>query len=642
MNSLLLFLIKSTLILSLLYLAFSVLMRKETFFQLNRMVLLVMVFSSMLIPFLYVPKPVQPRIQVNMDPIFQVSPTVEEPVSTTEIPVILKSAVPASETVQPVSIPIPTIVIFVYLSGVLVSFLMFVYSIGSVLLMFRKARKTVLNGIRIRVVDHDIPAFSFGRNILISQHDFDTNYEAIITHEQSHIRLGHFYDLMLMELVKIIFWFNPLVYRMVSDLKAIHEFQADDHTLHSGIDAKQYQILIIQKCVGHQKFALANSFNHCQIKNRITMMNKQKTSKAGLWKVATFLPLLALLLMFCGRKGGNEPPDNSFQLNDQNIKLDQCFLLFEGYKQPFKFEMDLVGGSVDENYNFEDTKKVKQLIWLTFTPKQPCWLTDGEYKFSAINTDLRPWMSFQGTVRVGEKKMNITGGDVICKRDSDQINITVDLIVDNGQQLKGTYNGQYSDVTRVPRFNSQPNLPSLAEIKRDSTRLFIEMRKDGYYMNNKLSSFDAVLTRVRTRGRSDNGNFSYKFTIEDGMILSEKRNQEWIKISEANGIPRFLDTDFDKAPVFPGGTTGIQKWIVENLKYPKEVFGKHIQGMAHVDFIVNKDGKIVDPRIIMGIDPVLDIEALRVVAQMPLWEPAISKGLPVDALCHTFIKFDPK
>ena len=309
MNSLLLFLVKSTLILSLLYLAFSVLMRKETFFQLNRMVLLVLVFSSLLIPILSIPQPIHARIPVKLEPIFQASPMVEEPVSTTEIMAIIQSAVPAPETKQPVLIPIRTIVIFVYLTGVLVSFLMFVYSIGSVLLLFRKALKTERNGISILITDHDIPAFSFGRNILISQHDFDTNYEAIITHEQSHIRLGHFYDLMLMELVKIIFWFNPLVYRMVSDLKAIHEFQADDHTLHSGIDATQYQILIIQKCVGHQKFALANSFNHCQIKNRITMMNKQKTSKAGLWKVAIFLPLLALLLMAFGKTGESVNPE---------------------------------------------------------------------------------------------------------------------------------------------------------------------------------------------------------------------------------------------------------------------------------------------------------------------------------------------
>ena len=148
----------------------------------------------------------------------------------------------------------------------------------------------------------DIPAFSFRRCILISQNDNDTNAEEILTHELSHIRQGHFYDLMLMELVKIIYWFNPIIHYMCRDLKDIHEFQADEHTINSGVDYTKYQLLIILKCVGQQSFALANSFNNCQIKKRISMMNKTKTSKAWCWKLVTFLPLLALLLMaFCKR-----------------------------------------------------------------------------------------------------------------------------------------------------------------------------------------------------------------------------------------------------------------------------------------------------------------------------------------------------
>jgi hypothetical protein len=74
-------------------------------------------------------------------------------------------------------------------------------------------------------------------------------------------------------------------------------------------------LLIIQKCVGPQKFALANSFNHCQIKNRITMMNKSKTSKAWRWKVATFLPLLALLLMAFGKRSEIVTPDSSLPVS---------------------------------------------------------------------------------------------------------------------------------------------------------------------------------------------------------------------------------------------------------------------------------------------------------------------------------------
>ena len=303
MNNWLFFLLKSTVILSVLYLYFLLFMRKEVFLKLSRMAVLSIVLVSIIIPFIYLPQPIHPILPVRFEPIFQSNTLIKETVQIKEVPASIFSSVSSSEKIQPRAISTKSIVIFIYLAGVFISFLLFVYSIGSVLLLFRKSRKTDLKGIHLMIVNEDIPAFSFRRRILISQHDYDNNLEAILTHELSHIRQGHFYDLMLMELVKIVYWFNPLVYRMDSDLKEIHEFQADENTLNSGIDATKYQLLIIQKCVGHQQFALANSFNHCQIKNRITMMNKSKTSKAWCWKVATFLPLLALLLMAFGKRG---------------------------------------------------------------------------------------------------------------------------------------------------------------------------------------------------------------------------------------------------------------------------------------------------------------------------------------------------
>jgi len=307
MNSWLLFLLKSTLILSLLYSFFRLIMRKETFFKLSRIALLFIVLASVIIPFIYLPQSIHPIVPIKFEPIFQTNSIVEKPVQTNEIPSAIQPSVSASNTIQPIVFSTKMIVLFVYLTGVFISLLLFFYSTGSVFLLIRKSRKTNLNGIHIMIVDGDIPAFSFIRYILISQHDYDTNSEAILTHELSHIRQGHFYDLMIMELVKITYWFNPLVHRMDSDLKDIHEFQADEHTISSGIDSTKYQLLIIQKCVGQLQFALANSFNHCQIKNRITMMNKSKTNKARCWKVATFLPMLALLLMAFGKRGENVP-----------------------------------------------------------------------------------------------------------------------------------------------------------------------------------------------------------------------------------------------------------------------------------------------------------------------------------------------
>jgi len=195
------------------------------------------------------------------------------------------------------------------------------------------------------IVNDDIPAFSFKRHILISQQDYETNSEAILTHELSHINQGHFYDLFLLEMVKIIYWFNPLVYRIDSDMKEIHEFLADEHTLNSGIDATKYQLLIIQKCVGHKQFALANSFNHCQIKNRITMINKSKTNKAWCWKVATFLPLLALLLMAFGKRGEIVTPNSNLPLSVV-APSEPVQQQYEQFKQKIEIKKD--GNYIDK------------------------------------------------------------------------------------------------------------------------------------------------------------------------------------------------------------------------------------------------------------------------------------------------------
>jgi beta-lactamase regulating signal transducer with metallopeptidase domain len=307
MNSWLLFLFKSTLVLSLLYLSFRLMMRNETIFRISRLVLLLIVFASVVIPLIYLPESNNRIISIKLDPIFQGNTIIEKSIQNDESTPSAYPSYTNSNTSKAIVISTKTVLIFIYLTGVFVSLFLFIYSIYSVLRLFKKSQKTTLYGIQVMIHNGDIPAFSFRRRILISRHDYDTDADAILTHELSHIRHGHFYDLILMEMVKIIYWFNPLIYRMGRDLKDIHEFQADEYTLNSGIDSAKYQLLIIKKCVGHQSFALANSFNHCQIKKRITMMNKSKTSKAWCWKVATFLPMLALLLMAFGKRGENVP-----------------------------------------------------------------------------------------------------------------------------------------------------------------------------------------------------------------------------------------------------------------------------------------------------------------------------------------------
>jgi len=140
MNSWLLFLLKSTLALSLLYLFFRLLMRNETFFKISRSVLLFILFASVVIPFIYLPQSNHPIVSIRLDPIFQGNTIIEKPVQINEATPATFTSITNSKTSQPIVISTKMVLLFIYLTGVFISLLLFVYSIFSVLRLFRKSR----------------------------------------------------------------------------------------------------------------------------------------------------------------------------------------------------------------------------------------------------------------------------------------------------------------------------------------------------------------------------------------------------------------------------------------------------------------------------------------------------------------------
>jgi len=166
MNSWLLFLLKSTLILSLLYLSFRFMMRNETIFRISRLVLLLIVFSSVVIPLINLPQSNNPIVSIKLEPIFQGNTIIEKPIQNDESTPSAYSSYTNSNTSKPIVISTKTVLLFIYLTGVFISLLLFVYSIFSVTRLFRKSQKTTLNGIQVMIHHTDIPAFSFRRRIL--------------------------------------------------------------------------------------------------------------------------------------------------------------------------------------------------------------------------------------------------------------------------------------------------------------------------------------------------------------------------------------------------------------------------------------------------------------------------------------------
>ena len=279
-----LYILKSAITLALLYNCFFFFLSKETFHRFNRCMLVGIMLTSLIVPLLHF---------------------------TTEHPTVINEEVYLVQTyIEHDNIPIVTtpaavhrltwvqVVAAVYLTGVAAMLILtFVQVFSLVRMLHGGLRHTDSEGNTIVLLKGDVTPFSIFRYIVMNVQDYEQHSLYILTHEQEHIRLHHSYDLLLLQVVKTVQWFNPFVYLLERDLRAVHEYQADEAVIRQGIDAKQYQILLVTKAVGMRLQPLANSLSRSKLKNRILMMKRKQSSPLASLKAACLLPIVALSLM---------------------------------------------------------------------------------------------------------------------------------------------------------------------------------------------------------------------------------------------------------------------------------------------------------------------------------------------------------
>ena len=142
----------------------------------------------------------------------------------------------------------------------------------------------------------DISPFSWMHYIVMNRSDYEARDAAILAHERGHIRLCHSWDLILVDTLTALQWFNPAIWMLRSDLRAIHEYEADGAVLSQGINARQYQYLLITKAGGIGGYSLANGITHSALKNRITMMTNKTSKSSHLLKLLALLPIVGVTL----------------------------------------------------------------------------------------------------------------------------------------------------------------------------------------------------------------------------------------------------------------------------------------------------------------------------------------------------------
>ena len=147
----------------------------------------------------------------------------------------------------------------------------------------------------------EVSPFSWMHYIVMNRSDYEEHNAAILAHERGHIRLRHSWDLLLVDLLTALQWFNPAMWMLRQDLRAIHEYEADGEVLSQGINARQYQYLLISKASGIGGYSIANGISHSTLKNRITMMLHKKSERRSLLKLLALIPIVGLALALNAR-----------------------------------------------------------------------------------------------------------------------------------------------------------------------------------------------------------------------------------------------------------------------------------------------------------------------------------------------------
>ena len=289
MNELLLYTIKSAFVLGILYVPYTLLLRKEDFFRFNRLTLLGILALSIGLPLCNIHalsadnQPVVHAAQLQMIeigiPIMQMADETDGP----------------SHTSSPTWFQVASLI---FLLGMMTVLCLRLIQMGKMGSEIRKGSlwHSVEDGVDIHCHAGAVAPYSWLHHIVISLEDYEKNGHEIILHEKGHIHNLHSFDILLLTLVEMLQWWNPLVYMLGMSLRDVHEYEADDYVLHQGVSLRDYQNLLIRKAVGASSYTFANNFNHSLTKKRITMMCKKKSNPWMRSKALYAVPMVAIAL----------------------------------------------------------------------------------------------------------------------------------------------------------------------------------------------------------------------------------------------------------------------------------------------------------------------------------------------------------
>lgn len=283
MNPLIIYIVKAALCLAVLYFLYFLLLSRDTMYERNRVFILLSFLSSIILPFIAIQTQKPHDIQffgqdltgILINPEFEMS------------------AAPAA---MGLTFTWQQLILIIYFSGVIIAGIKLLVELISLFLLI--VREKNRDNYIICLSNNKTSGFSAFGYIFIDKSLDPYETEEIIRHEQKHLDRYHFFDILVVEIVKVLQWFNPFIYMFDRSLRAVHEFQADEECLNSGIPVHSYQGLVMNQVFRARIFNASNSFsNPTLIKKRMIMMTKKRSKALANLKILLVVPVVAVLLI---------------------------------------------------------------------------------------------------------------------------------------------------------------------------------------------------------------------------------------------------------------------------------------------------------------------------------------------------------
>lgn len=492
----------------------------------------------------------------------------------------------------------------------------FLVRLSSILWLAHTSERVVIHETPVYALRKAAGPFSFFRMVFLHPESHsDKETDEILTHECTHVSQWHSIDVILSEMMCMACWFNPFVWLLKREVRHNLEYLADNTVIQSGYDSKSYQYHLLGLAHHQSVTTLYNSFNVLHLKNRIMMMNKKRSPGIVRTKYLIFIPLVGILMLLSNIEAvarltvrlANEATVSNAMVTATGILVDET-------GQP------LIGASVVVKGGKERTITDKKGAFSLEVPANAILRCSyqGRESQEVLAADMtnNTHLSLSSKSRemneqvftVVEKMPSFPGGDAeLLKYIATNIKYPKES-QDNGEQ------GRVICSFIVGRDGSVNN----PEVLRGVTPL---LNEEAVRVINTMPRWNPGMQRGKA--------VAVKYTVPITFRLKspvEEAKEETLTV-------------VDVMPQYPGGDRELLKFIAQSIKYPTDAQEAGVQGRVICSFVVDKKGNIVEPKIIRGIDPSLDAEALRVIGMMPRWTPGRQDGKAVRVLYTVPITF---